>query len=429
MPHGHAWRRNSHHSGLPWLLPSQRRLRYNLAWFVAVTQTEITGATMPFYLRKSISAGPFRFNLSKSGVGLSVGVKGLRIGTGPRGHYIHAGRGGLYYRASLGRAGQRTPRSSSSSPRTDPPPAPPSTYREHGVEMIEVHSGDVLEMRDARFEELLNELNAKQKQIRFATMFALGVGAIALGIGTSGLGASILQGQLAFWVTALALPAWGIGRWLDSYKRKAVLFYNLEKDAAEAYEAVTSAFDRMIACAGKWHIEAGGAVRDLTTWKRNAGASHLVDRKPTKLEYHLPNAIATNITPPSVQIGRRAMYFFPDAVFIFDGKRVGAVGYDDLELRFQSSNFIEDGKVPSDAKVIGRTWKHPRKDGGPDRRFSNNYQIPICLYEVAHFTSANGLNELLEFSRTGVAEPFAAALRAVLQRTGRQATALPHLKS
>ena len=48
---------------------------------------------MPFYLRKSVSAGPFRFNLSKSGVGVSVGVKGLRIGTGPRGHYIHAGAG------------------------------------------------------------------------------------------------------------------------------------------------------------------------------------------------------------------------------------------------------------------------------------------------------------------------------------------------
>ncbi|WP_327212301.1 DUF4236 domain-containing protein [Rhizobium beringeri] len=62
---------------------------------------------MPFYIRKPISAGPFRFNFSKGGVRVSVGVKGLRIGTGPRGHYIHAGRGGLYYRASLGNAGRR----------------------------------------------------------------------------------------------------------------------------------------------------------------------------------------------------------------------------------------------------------------------------------------------------------------------------------
>ena len=51
---------------------------------------------MPFYLRKSISAGPFRFNFSKGGVGALIGVRGLRIGTGPRGHYVHAGRGGVY---------------------------------------------------------------------------------------------------------------------------------------------------------------------------------------------------------------------------------------------------------------------------------------------------------------------------------------------
>lgn len=63
---------------------------------------------MGFYLRKSVSAGPFRFNLSKSGIGMSTGVKGLRVGTGPRGAYVHAGRGGIYYRQSLG-APRRSP--------------------------------------------------------------------------------------------------------------------------------------------------------------------------------------------------------------------------------------------------------------------------------------------------------------------------------
>jgi hypothetical protein len=56
---------------------------------------------MGFYVRKSFRAGPIRLNLSKSGFGASIGVKGLRIGSGPRGSYIHAGRGGLYYRQKL----------------------------------------------------------------------------------------------------------------------------------------------------------------------------------------------------------------------------------------------------------------------------------------------------------------------------------------
>jgi hypothetical protein len=56
---------------------------------------------MGFYVRKAIRFGPLRFNLSKSGVGVSVGVKGARIATGPGGTNIHMGRHGIYYRQRL----------------------------------------------------------------------------------------------------------------------------------------------------------------------------------------------------------------------------------------------------------------------------------------------------------------------------------------
>ena len=124
---------------------------------------------MPFYLRKTVSAGPFRFNLSKSGVGVSVGVKGLRIGTGPRGHYVHAGRGGLYYRTSLG--GMRAssaPQHPSSSPRA-------TTYAEEGrVTMTDIQSGDVAAMRDATVTDLVDDLNSKQAQIQFSIVAVCG---------------------------------------------------------------------------------------------------------------------------------------------------------------------------------------------------------------------------------------------------------------
>ena len=59
---------------------------------------------MGFYIRKSVSVGPFRLNLSKSGLGLSVGVKGFRVGVGPAGQYVHMGRGGIYYRKTFSSA-------------------------------------------------------------------------------------------------------------------------------------------------------------------------------------------------------------------------------------------------------------------------------------------------------------------------------------
>ena len=53
---------------------------------------------MGWFFRKSISLGGVRLNFSKSGVGVSAGVKGGRCGVGPRGSYVHAGRNGFYYR-------------------------------------------------------------------------------------------------------------------------------------------------------------------------------------------------------------------------------------------------------------------------------------------------------------------------------------------
>lgn len=76
---------------------------------------------MPFYLRKSLSFGPVRFNLSKSGVGVSAGVTGARVGLNKKGAYFHGGRHGLYYRTKLGKKkkrGRKSEGSSAASPGT-----------------------------------------------------------------------------------------------------------------------------------------------------------------------------------------------------------------------------------------------------------------------------------------------------------------------
>lgn len=40
---------------------------------------------MGFYYRKSISVGPFRMNIGRSGVGYSIGGRGFRTGVSSRG--------------------------------------------------------------------------------------------------------------------------------------------------------------------------------------------------------------------------------------------------------------------------------------------------------------------------------------------------------
>lgn len=359
---------------------------------------------MPFYFRKSVSAGPFRFNFSKGGVGASVGLKGFRIGTGPRGHYVHAGRGGLYYRATIGEKAAQ----GCASPAVSPEHRTPVVQSDRDADMIRVSSSDVIVMRDERFADLLAELN--RKQARLSMTWILGLGGLALGA----LAASI-AGAAGLGVVGLA-----VGALADSVRRTAILFYELEDDAQQAYIELTEAFDAIVGCSAKWHVDAGGAVRDIHAWKRNAGATHILDKRLTLADYSLPRVIRSNISPPAIRAGKEMLYFFPDVLLVVHGNKIGAVAYDALSIQWQDSNFIEDGPVPRDATIIGQNWKHPNKSGGPDRRFANNYQIPICLYESVSITSANGLNELLQFSRTGLAAPLADAIAFLLRTIGRR---------
>ena len=59
---------------------------------------------MAFFIRKAFRSGPVRLNLSKGGLGLSVGITGARLGLNRRGAYVYGGRHGLYYRKQLGTA-------------------------------------------------------------------------------------------------------------------------------------------------------------------------------------------------------------------------------------------------------------------------------------------------------------------------------------
>jgi hypothetical protein len=125
--------------------------------------------------------------------------------------------------------------------------------------------------------------------------------------------------------------------------------------------------------------------------------------------------VKSNLDPPNVRVGRQELYFFPDMVLVLDGHKAGAVTYDKLQIDVLHARQIESEGVPSDARVVGHTWQHPNKKGGPDRRFAYNKQIPVCLYEELHLGSASGLNELVVLSKLGAAEPFGSAARALAQ--------------
>jgi hypothetical protein len=105
-----------------------------------------------------------------------------------------------------------------------------------------------------------------------------------------------------------------------------------------------------------------------------------------------------NISVPCVNAGGIRLFFLPDLILLLQDGRFGSVPYDDFRVQQSSTRFIEDGYVASDAAEVGRTWRYVNKSGGPDRRFSNNAQLPILQYGVLVLASAKGLNIHLQTS-------------------------------
>ena len=112
---------------------------------------------MGFYFRKSVNFGPVRLNFSKSGVGVSVGVKGARISTGPRGTYVHVGSNGFYYRQRLD-----TPSPQARRHVPQQPYVPSPTSSAHVIA-----TADVSHLVDTSSAEILQQINTRARQMRY----------------------------------------------------------------------------------------------------------------------------------------------------------------------------------------------------------------------------------------------------------------------
>jgi hypothetical protein len=109
-----------------------------------------------------------------------------------------------------------------------------------------------------------------------------------------------------------------------------------------------------------------------------------------------------------------ALSFMPDRVLVYSFADVGAVSYKELMFDGRVQRFIEDGSVPHDAEVVDKTWKYVNKKGGPDKRFKDNRQLPVVLYEELRFGNASGLNEVFQVSKHSTS----AAVRTAISTMG-----------
>lgn len=195
----------------------------------------------------------------------------------------------------------------------------------------------------------------------------------------------------------------------DRIARQKLITYALDEKATAQFKTLEQGCQHLAQAACVWRVETEQSTPD---WKRNAGASALLTRTSCRVIKDAPPYIKTNLVPWTIQCGGITLYFLPDHLFLFQHGRFGVVPYSSLSVEVCASSFRENDAVPSDAKVIGYTWIYVNKDGGPDRRFASNRQIPIALYPQIDMLSAKGFRLRIQVSNESRAAAFASAVLA-----------------
>ena len=357
---------------------------------------------MSFHFRKSVKIGPFRLNFSKSGIGVSAGVPGARISTGPRGTYIHMGRNGFYYRKKL----------DESTPKTQEHSYENSSSNNNEAPIDENH-----ELKELAPNEFIDQINNSINQPKYALLIA----AISIIFFCIFLVAgSSIQNTLirsAIFVISFALLILGIYfGWVtdrqENIMQTTTLEYNLEGLAESKFNELVDALGNIALSNRIWQVTAKNSNWD---WKHNAGASSLITRKTTSIRAKEPLYLQTKLKVYCLSLGHMDLFFLPDQIFAYQNRKYRSIPYNSLQVTMYPSRYIESEGVPGDSNIADYTWQYVRVDGGPDRRFANNRQLPIVNYGNIEISSPSGVNLHLQVSNLLFAQQLAQTLSGYIE--------------
>lgn len=357
---------------------------------------------MGFYIRKSVKFGPIRFNISKSGIGISSGVPGARISTGPRGTYINMGKNGVYYRKKI----------DESIPASSTPQQ--SHFEKNKTSDGEISTATVKELIESSNNELITQINTRIQQPTYALLIGLASIIVAGGFALSALIIpsnliiiELLLMLIAFIIGTTGLYlAWGTNQ-QEKLARTTTLQYKLDEEANNAFIELQNAFNELTKTVRIWRVT---SRKENWDWKRNAGASSLITRGRITVGRSTPHFLQTQIKVYGFSLGSMELFFLPDQIFVFQNGKYGALSYNSIEINAYPTRYIESEGVPNDSKILEYTWQYVRKDGGPDRRFSNNRQIPIVQYGQIELISQAGINLHFHASNLSLAQHFTQSL-------------------
>jgi len=345
---------------------------------------------MGWRYRKSVRMGGFRINLSKSGIGYSWGFPGYRItktATGQtRTTYSIPGTGISHV-------------SQNSNIKTSVPQN--NAIQAEISEDNNISLTSESEVRSSSQMELVDKINSSVQKFNFTWLFAIALAILAV----------IFYPLALLFILLLPINEFFINRKIIDVD------YELDGSTFEKYEKFIKSLDDLNNSQNLWLINNSQSLYTLNQRKANAGAGRLINR--TALASPVIGApdkkirqfsIKPNEKTVMLKFAKSHLLFLPEMMLLKTGKNVVGLSYDNLTINSGTIRFIEDGVVPRDAVVVDYTWKYVNKNGSPDKRYSNNIKLPICIYGRMTLSSGKGLNIEIQTSNIQVSQDVKTAI-------------------
>ncbi|MGJ0194558.1 DUF4236 domain-containing protein [Pantoea sp. RRHST58] len=186
------------------------------------------------------------------------------------------------------------------------------------------------------------------------------------------------------------------------------------------YRAFSHSFGSALRSAKIWDIL---SYRDTDKLKQRTQAGKEVSREEVRFSMGRPNCLPVSdhdkfkMVPHMENRNGGDIYIFPGFLLIENESRFAVVSISDVELEYTCTRFAEIEDVPADSKVEGNTWRYANKNGGPDRRFNDNYPIPWVTYGVIKIRFKNVLHEEYMISNEEAAKQCAQDLFSLVEQT------------
>jgi hypothetical protein len=182
----------------------------------------------------------------------------------------------------------------------------------------------------------------------------------------------------------------------------------IDREHADPYYRMRDAFAALSESQRVWNILTEKTV-DKVAERTNANTA--ITRTPVTLSLNSCDLIQWKQKVPHLPNRTGGdMYVYPGFILYRASQQAFAlIDFRDLQLRFVPTRFTETDPVPSDSGIIGYSWNKCNLDGTPDRRFRDNYQIPVAGYGELLFSTADGLDVRYICSNPEKAEEFVKA--------------------